>query len=45
MARVAYLYEHRDEESRDELALKDGRTFDRYSAPVRGKDGVYYGRV
>jgi two-component system, NtrC family, sensor kinase len=35
LARVAYLYEHPNEESRDEILLKDGRTFDRYSAPVR----------
>jgi PAS domain S-box-containing protein len=47
LARVAYLYEHPSEESRDEILLKDGRTFDRYSAPVRGKgeDGSHYGRV
>ena len=24
---------------------KDGRTFDRYSAPMLGTDGYYYGRV
>lgn len=45
LARVAYLYEHTDEESRDEILLKDGRTFDRYSAPVRDRDGTYHGRV
>jgi PAS domain-containing protein len=45
LARVAYLYEHTDEESRDEILLEDGRAFDRYSAPVKGKDGTYYGRV
>jgi PAS domain S-box-containing protein len=44
-ARIAYLYEHRDERSHDEILLKDGRTFDRYSAPVKGEDGAYYGRV
>jgi signal transduction histidine kinase len=44
-SKVAYLYEHPDEESRDLIALKDGRTFDRYSAPVRSREGVYYGRV
>jgi PAS domain S-box-containing protein len=42
---VEYLYEHPGEESRDEILLEDGRTFDRYSAPVRDKDGTYYGRV
>jgi PAS domain S-box-containing protein len=45
MVRVNYLYEHPGEESREEIPLKDGRTFDRYSAPVRGTDGTYYGRV
>ncbi len=43
--RVDYLYRHREEKSRDEVLLRDGRIFDRYSAPVVGKDGVYYGRV
>jgi signal transduction histidine kinase len=43
--RVRYLYDHPNEESRDEVHLKDGRTFDRYSAPVKGDLGVLYGRV
>ena len=45
LARVKYLYEHKDEKSHEEIALKDGRTFDRYSAPMVGADGTYYGRV
>lgn len=45
MARIDYLYEHRDKESRDEILLKDGRTLECYSAPVKSLDGVYYGRV
>jgi PAS domain S-box-containing protein len=45
LARVTYLYEHREEKSQEEIALKDGRTFDRYSAPMFGADGGYYGRV
>lgn len=45
MARVAYLYEHPEERVRDELELVDGRTFDRYSAPVQTPDGVTHGRV
>ncbi len=44
-AKVAYLYEHRDEESRDEISLKDGRVFDRYSAPIKSADRHYYGRI
>lgn len=43
--RVDYLYEHPEEESHEEIPLRDGRTFDRYSAPVKGADGAYYGRV
>jgi PAS domain S-box-containing protein len=45
LARIAELYQHPDLESRDEIRLKDGRIFDRYSAPVRGDDGSLYGRV
>ncbi len=45
LARVQYLYEHRDDKSREEIPLKDGRIIDRYSAPVTGADGQYYGRV
>jgi PAS domain S-box-containing protein len=45
LARVRYLYDHPDQESRDEIHLKDGRAFDRYSAPVKGADGELYGRV
>jgi signal transduction histidine kinase/DNA-binding response OmpR family regulator len=43
--RVGYLYEHPDEISRDELEFKNGLVLDRYSAPVLGKEGQYYGRV
>jgi PAS domain S-box-containing protein len=45
VARVQYLNEHRDERSREEVLLKDGRIIDRYSAPVTGADRKYYGRV
>ena len=44
-ARVQYLFEHRDDKSREEIPLKDGRVIDRYSAPVTGAGGTYYGRV
>jgi len=42
---VAYLYAHPDEVSRDVLELNDGRYFDRYTAPVRGREGIYFGRI
>ena len=45
IARVRHLYENRTETSRDEIAFKDGRIIDRYSAPMLGADGKYYGRV
>ncbi|MFN8597350.1 MAG: PAS domain S-box protein, partial [Anaerolineae bacterium] len=44
-ARVEYLYQHHAERSQDEIRLKDGLTFERYSAPIFGRDGSYYGRV
>jgi PAS domain S-box-containing protein len=44
MARVAHLYSHPEERSRDEIILKDGRIFDRYSESVYS-DGTYDGRV
>jgi PAS domain S-box-containing protein len=45
LARVKHLYEHRNEKSREEIALRNERTLDRYSAPMLGSDGKYYGRV
>ena len=43
--KVAYLYAHPNEISRDEIELVDGRFIDRYSAPVIGEDGKHYGRI
>jgi PAS domain S-box-containing protein len=43
--RVDYLYEHREVKSRDEIVLVDGRTLDRYSAPLVDSRGVYRARV
>ena len=43
--KVRWLYSHPDEVSRDEIELKDGRVVDRYTAPVIGHDGTYYGRI
>ena len=45
IGKVNHLYANHDETSRDEIALKDGTTFDRYSAPMRDADGRYFGRV
>jgi PAS domain S-box-containing protein len=45
VARVTYLYNHKDEKSREEILLKDGRVLDRYSTSIVGQDKKYYGRV
>jgi PAS domain S-box-containing protein len=45
MGKVKHLYNARKETSRDDITLKDGRTFDRYSAPMFGVGEKYYGRV
>ncbi len=43
--RIMYLYAHPDEASLDEVELIDGTTLERYSSPVLGQDGEYYGRI
>ena len=43
--RVKYLNSHRDESSRDELKFRNGRVFDRYSAPLVDSKGRYRGRI
>jgi two-component system cell cycle sensor histidine kinase/response regulator CckA len=45
LARVRHLYEHPEETGHEEIALRDGRTFERYSAPMLGAEHDYYGRV
>jgi PAS domain S-box-containing protein len=45
LEKVLYLYDHHQEKSRDEVVMKDGRVFDRYSAPMFGPNEQYYGRV
>jgi nitrogen fixation negative regulator NifL len=45
LQRVRHLYASRHETSQEEIALRDGRTLDRYSAPMFGSDGQYYGRI
>jgi len=43
--KVEFLYAHPDAISRDELELINGKFFDRYTAPVLGRDGRYFGRI
>jgi len=43
--RVEQLYANRHETSQEEMSLRDGRAMERYSAPMFGSDGQYYGRI
>ncbi len=45
LERAGYLDNHPDEIQRVEVSMKDGTILDRYSAPVLGKTGEYYGRI
>jgi two-component sensor histidine kinase len=42
---VEHLYEGQDEVDLVEIALKDGRTLERFSAPVRSAAGALLGRI
>lgn len=41
---IEWLFDHPDARTRDEVVFKDGRVFERWSTPVHGADGTYYGR-
>jgi diguanylate cyclase (GGDEF)-like protein/PAS domain S-box-containing protein len=43
--KINFLQEHTEASSRDEITLKDGRIFERYSSPALGPEGNNYGRV
>lgn len=45
LQKVQNLYIHKRETSRDEIKFRNGRVLDRYSSPVFGRDGQYYGRI
>ncbi len=45
LERVRFLYHNRGNKSRDEIRFKDGKVFDRYSAPLADPGGRYYGRI
>ncbi len=45
LEKVKDLYRNKDQTSKDFITLRDGRILDRYSSPVVGEDGRYYGRV
>ncbi|MEX2011245.1 MAG: GAF domain-containing protein, partial [Chloroflexota bacterium] len=43
--RLAYLADHPEELSRDEIRLRDGRVLDRHTAPLLGETGQVAGRI
>jgi PAS domain S-box-containing protein len=43
--RVDYLYSQRGERAHDEIQMKDGRVFERYSMPLQSDEGIYHGRA
>lgn len=45
LQKVEYLYSHPEQRSTDEIRLKSGRTFERYSAPLEDADGRHRGRI
>lgn len=44
-AHLNTINNHRDGVSHDEIELTDGTMVERYSAPVKGRNGQYYGRI
>ncbi len=45
LARVNEIYRNRETVCREEIKLKDGRVFDRYTTPLLDHNGSYLGRV
>jgi PAS domain S-box-containing protein len=45
IAKVKYLYAHKDEKSMEEIEFKDGEVFERYSAPLTDTEHKYLGRT
>ena len=44
-AGVAWYYEHPEHIGREEIEMADGTVVDRYTAPVRDREGAVYGRI
>jgi len=45
LSKVDYLNNNQSKKSNDEIVLKNGRYFDRYSAPLYDSENKYHGRV
>ena len=45
LSKIKYLFIHKNEKSSNEIHLKDGRVFDRYSSPLMDSSNDYLGRI
>jgi PAS domain S-box-containing protein len=45
LKKVNYLFEQHNATGFEEINMKDGRILERYSAPMIGNEGKYYGRI
>ena len=45
LEKVSYLYDHEEEQSYDEIVLKDDRVFERHSSSLQDSRGKRYGRI
>ena len=45
LTRVEWLYENRDVQSQEEIYFKNGNVVERYTAPILGENGRYFGRI
>jgi len=45
LKKIIYLKSHRNEISREEVEMKDGRILDCYTTPVLSRNGKYFGRM
>ncbi len=42
---IKEFHQNKNSHNHDKILLTDGRTFEQYSAPLKGSSGTYYGRV
>jgi PAS domain S-box-containing protein len=45
IAKIQFLYDHRDQIDRDEIVLRDDREFEYYTTPMIGPHEEYFGRI
>lgn len=44
-AKIKYLQQHSEAKSQEEIQLKNGSVFDRFSAPIKSAEGAILGRI